>query len=119
MLNLFLSQCGKMGQSDLQCPVCSEPLSELAKPLPYSHCAQSHLICALSGKVMDDNNPPMALPNGYVYGENVSEQTWFVNVCILFFQALKAAAAENNGTVVCPKTNETFQFSEAKKVFIL
>lgn len=68
---------------------------------------------------MDDNNPPMALPNGYVYGENVSEHTWFVNVCILFFQALKAAAAENNGTVVCPKTNETFQFSEAKKVFIL
>ena len=67
------SQCGKMGQCDIQCPVCTEPLSELAKPLPYSHCAQSHLICALSGKVMDDNNPPMALPNGYVYGENVSE----------------------------------------------
>ena len=52
--------------------MCTEPLGELSKPLPYSHCAQSHLICALSGKVMDDNNPPMALPNGYVYGENVS-----------------------------------------------
>lgn len=52
--------------------MCTEPLGELAKPLPFSHCAQSHLICALSGKVMDDNNPPMALPNGYVYGENVS-----------------------------------------------
>ena len=36
-----------------------------------------------------------------------------------FFQALKIMAAENNGTVVCPKTSEMFQFSEAKKVFIL
>jgi len=71
--SFLFSQCGKVGQCNLQCPVCNEPLSELAKPLPFSHCAQSHLICALSGKVMDDNNPPMALPNGYVYGENVSK----------------------------------------------
>ena len=41
-------------------------------------------------------------------------------MCVFyFFQALKIMATENNGTVVCPKTNETFQFSEAKKVFIL
>ena len=83
-----------MGQSDLQCPVCTEPLSELAKPLPYSHCAQSHLICALSGKVMDDNNPPMALPNGHIYGENVSEWILFwLNVCILYLSGIK-----NNGS---------------------
>jgi len=28
-------------------------------------------------------------------------------------------ATDNNGSVICPKTNETFQFSEAKKVFIM
>ncbi|XP_065919491.1 E3 ubiquitin-protein transferase MAEA-like isoform X2 [Dysidea avara] len=101
--SLKTPHCGKSDQVDLRCPVCTEPLGELARPLPYSHCAQSHLICTLSGKVMDDNNPPMALPNGYVYGEN----------------ALRVLATENNGSVICPKTNETFQFSEAKKVFIM
>ena len=40
--------------------------------------------------------------------------------CVFYiFQALKIMAAESNGAVICPKTNETFQFSEAKKVFIL
>ena len=44
----------------------------------------------------------------------------FVNIRVFhFFQALKEMATENNGSVVCPKTNETFQFSEAKKVYIL
>lgn len=43
----------------------------------------------------------------------------FVNIRVFhFFQALKEMATEN-GSVVCPKTNETFQFSEAKKVYIL
>jgi len=37
----------------------------------------------------------------------------------LVLQALRALATENNGSVICPKTSEAFQFSEAKKVFIM
>lgn len=55
-----------------ECPVCSKQLLELANSLPYSHCAQSRLVCPISGEVMNENNPPMVLPNGYVYGQNVS-----------------------------------------------
>ncbi|XP_036982760.2 E3 ubiquitin-protein transferase MAEA isoform X1 [Artibeus jamaicensis] len=48
------------------CPVCSRSLNRLAQPLPMAHCANSRLVCKISGDVMNENNPPMMLPNGYV-----------------------------------------------------
>lgn len=52
--------------------MCSRSLNKLAQPLPMAHCANSRLVCKISGDVMNENNPPMMLPNGYVYGYNVS-----------------------------------------------
>lgn len=69
----YLSQCYKPEEFNGQCPVCSKPFNKLSNPLPFSHCAQSYLICSLSGQPMNEHNPPMALPNGYIYGEQVSQ----------------------------------------------
>lgn len=71
-LDVYLRQCYKPEELNVQCPVCSKPFNDLVKPLPFAHCSQSYLICTLSGKPMDEHNPPMALPNGYVYGEQVT-----------------------------------------------
>lgn len=67
------SQCYKEDGSSKSpdCPVCSRSLNKLAQPLPMAHCANSRLVCKISGDVMNENNPPMMLPNGYVYGYNV------------------------------------------------
>lgn len=53
------------------CPVCHEPLNKLADPLPYAHCSQSRLYCHISGLPLNENNQPMMLPNGFIYGEQV------------------------------------------------
>lgn len=53
--------------------MCSRSLNKLAQPLPMAHCANSRLVCKISGDVMNENNPPMMLPNGYVYGYNVRD----------------------------------------------
>jgi macrophage erythroblast attacher len=53
------------------CPVCTKQLGELARGLPFSHCSQSRLICFISGALMNEHNPPLMLPNGYVYSRNV------------------------------------------------
>ncbi|CAB3988064.1 macrophage erythroblast attacher-like [Paramuricea clavata] len=95
--------CGIEGHTSSECPVCSKQLSELATTLPYSHCAQSRLVCPISGEVMNENNPPMVLPNGYVYGEN----------------SLQRMAQNNNGVVTCVKTKEQFKVDEAEKVFVM
>ncbi|XP_072026731.1 E3 ubiquitin-protein transferase MAEA-like [Amphiura filiformis] len=85
------------------CPVCSKNLNELARNLPFAHCAQSRLVCSISGQIMNEHNPPMMLPNGFVYGEG----------------SLTVMAAENDGKVVCPKTKDEYALDQLDKVFIM
>ncbi|RKP40200.1 CTLH/CRA C-terminal to lish motif domain-containing protein [Dimargaris cristalligena] len=88
---------------NINCPVCqTETLGKLAESLPYSHQVNSNLVCRISGHLMNEDNPPMKLPNGRVYS----------------YQSLQAMAVENNGEVKCPVTGQEFLFSEAKKLFI-
>ncbi|MEE6462757.1 hypothetical protein FKM82_001697 [Ascaphus truei] len=83
------------------CPVCSKSLNKLAQPLPMAHCANSRLVCKISGDVMNENNPPMMLPNGYVYGYN------------------SLLSIRQDDKVICPRTKEVFNFSQAEKVYIM
>lgn len=57
---------------NIDCPVCDPNISVLAKEVPFSHHANSTIVCYLSGKIMDEDNMPMAFPNGYVYSTEVS-----------------------------------------------
>ncbi|EPY86088.1 macrophage erythroblast attacher isoform 2 [Camelus ferus] len=88
------------------CPVCSRSLNKLAQPLPMAHCANSRLVCKISGDVMNENNPPMMLPNGYVYGYNVRGCKSLLSI-------------RQDDKVVCPRTKEVFHFSQAEKVYIM
>lgn len=65
-------QCYSKNSKNSNCPVCQPHISEIAEPLPFSHCAQSRLICRVTKKPLNENNQPMVLPNGYVVGELVS-----------------------------------------------
>lgn len=57
------------------CPVCdTNGLGILAKEVPWSHHANSTLVCAITGKIMDENNPPMALPNARIYSSSVGSR---------------------------------------------
>lgn len=62
----------------------------------------------------------MMLPNGYVYGEQVSSLSASgVDVPLLMFQALEEMARQNNGQVICPKTKEVFPYRKVEKVFVM
>lgn len=64
--------------------VCNDILNQLAKPLPLGHNSHSKLVCYISGQPLNENNPPLALPNGCVYGQ----------------LALKQMATENDGKII-------------------
>lgn len=96
-------QCYSKENRNSNCPVCQEWLNILAIPLPYAHCSQSRLVCSISGLPLNENNQPMVLPNGYVYGE----------------QALQQMAAENNGQVICPRTKDVFPYKKVEKVYVM
>lgn len=86
-----------------ECPVCSKHLNKLGQHLPYAHCANSKLICSISGQSLNEHNPPMMLPNGFVYGSN----------------ALEEMAAKNEGRVTCQRSKETFDLDKCEKVYVM
>lgn len=90
------------GQKNRDCPICSPPLNELAKNLPYPHCSQSKLICTISGQPLNEHNPPMMLPNGYTYGEKSLQ-----------------LMMDRDGMITCPKTKKNYHIDDALKVFLL
>ncbi|XP_011018776.1 PREDICTED: macrophage erythroblast attacher [Populus euphratica] len=110
LLNIFL----QAGLSALKTPYCYEddctkedPLSQesfrkLAMPLPYSKQHHSKLVCYITKELMDTENPPQVLPNGYVYST----------------KALEEMAKRNDGKITCPRTGLVCNYSEVVKAYI-
>ncbi|GMH07920.1 hypothetical protein Nepgr_009760 [Nepenthes gracilis] len=110
LLNIYL----QAGLSALKTPFCYEddcpkddPLSQesfrkLASPLPFSKQQHSKLVCYITKELMDTENPPMVLPNGYVYSN----------------KALEEMARKNNGKITCPRTGLVCNYSDLAKAFI-
>merc|ERR1719312_1458197 len=92
-----------VSEKNPECPVCDPHLNTIAQNLPFAHCSQSRLVCTISGTALNENNQPMMLPNGHVYGE----------------RALEAQARQNEGSVICPRTKEIYSFKDAEKVYIM
>ncbi|KAJ3220280.1 DNA-directed DNA polymerase gamma mip1 [Dinochytrium kinnereticum] len=61
--------CYDASNRNLNCPVCSADLfGAIADKLPNAHHLNSCLVCKISGGIMNEDNSPMVLPNGNVYG---------------------------------------------------
>lgn len=110
LLNIYM----QAGLSALKTPFCYEedctkedPLSQesfrkLASPLPFSKQHHSKLVCYITKELMDFDNPPLVLPNGYVYST----------------KALEEMAKNNGGKITCPRTGFICNFAELVKAFI-
>lgn len=110
LLNIYL----QAGLSALKTPFCYEddctkedPLSQesfrkLALPLPYSKQHHSKLVCYITKELMDTENPPLVLPNGYVYST----------------KALEEMARKNNGKIICPRTGLVCDSTDLVKAYI-
>ncbi|KAJ7971699.1 macrophage erythroblast attacher [Quillaja saponaria] len=110
LLNIYL----QAGLSALKTPYCYEddctkedPLSQesfrtLALPLPYSKQHHSKLVCYITKELMDTENPPQVLPNGYVYST----------------KALEEMAKKNAGKITCPRTGLVCNYAELVKAYI-
>ncbi|KAG0175448.1 GID complex subunit containing RING finger motif [Apophysomyces sp. BC1034] len=100
---LKTQQCYQHDNRNVNCPVCdTATLGRLAEKLPLSHHVNSTIVCRISGKIMNEDNAPMMLPNGRVYS----------------FYALHDLALKNGGEITCPRTGDTCHITDVKKVFI-
>lgn len=103
LASLKTRKCGTEADRKPNCPTCVEPYLSLAQSLPRGRHENSILVCSISGEIMDENNPPMALPNGNVYSLN----------------ALTKLAEENNGVITDPRNRDTVQMNDLTKCFIM
>lgn len=72
MASLKLPSCYDPDSRNLDCPICdSAGLGQLAKEVPWSHHVNSTIVCEISGAIMNEDNPPLVFPNGYVYSTEV------------------------------------------------
>ncbi|MBA0697764.1 hypothetical protein Goshw_012748 [Gossypium schwendimanii] len=83
-------------------PLSQDSFRKLAMPLPYSKQHHSKLVCYITKELMDTENPPQVLPNGYVYST----------------KALKEMAEKNNGKITCPRTGLVCSYSDLVKAYI-
>jgi macrophage erythroblast attacher len=73
---------------------------------------------------MDEDNMPMAFPDGHVYSREVRNFLFFCTFPrddffgLFFLQALEEMAAKNDGIVTCPRTGKSCAFQLLRKVFI-
>ncbi|XP_055323278.1 E3 ubiquitin-protein transferase MAEA [Sitodiplosis mosellana] len=95
-------QCYSTNNKNDNCPVCQPSLNRIAENLPFSHCAQSRLICRVTGAPLNEHNIPMMLPNGQIFGQKALTQL-----------------SKENGIIVCPKTNELFVQPKIEKVYVM
>ena len=103
LASLKTRKCGTEAERKPNCPTCVEPYLSLAQSLPRGRHENSVLVCSISGDIMDENNPPMALPNGNVYS----------------FKALTKMAEENDGVITDPRSQETARMDELRKCFVM
>jgi macrophage erythroblast attacher len=93
------ARAGPRARADpLQLPT----FQRLAAGLPSAKRTLSRLVCALSGEVMSEHNPPMVLPGGDVYSE----------------AALRALAAANGGELRCPRTGAAVPWATVRRAFV-
>ncbi|KAF9787953.1 CTLH/CRA C-terminal to lish motif domain-containing protein [Thelephora terrestris] len=102
LASLKLPSCYDASCKNIDCPVCDADLGVLAQEVPSSHHVISTIVCQISGKIMNENNPPMAFPNGYVYSR----------------EALEEMAAQHGGIVTCPRSHKSCTLQELRKVFV-
>lgn len=118
LASLKLPTCYDHGSKNIDCPVCDPGFGVLADEVPLSHHVNSTIVCQISGKIMNEDNPPMVFPNGYVYSREVSvmsrSETRLANV----WQALEDMASRNDGIVTCPRTETSCPYAALRKVFI-
>ena len=93
-------QCLEENSSE-ECPACTGPLKELAATLPHGHYETTKIRCRLTGKLMTEDDPPMALPNGQVY-------------------SLSGLKSVLTGEMVrCAVSGKSYLMSEARKCYFL
>jgi macrophage erythroblast attacher len=86
----------------IDCPICNKWIYELAEEMKHPQRSLSFLYCCSSGELLNEENPPFISPDLIVFGFNYVEKN----------------IKRNQGSFICPFTENNFKKNQFRKVFI-
>lgn len=96
--------CGSKASRNPNCPTCVRRMHVLAQQVTRAERVHSCIVCPITGAVMDEDNPPLVLPNGYAYSS----------------AALRAMAQRSgNDKVTCPRTQQSFPLEKCRRAYVM
>ena len=100
-----------------KCPTCDPKMRQLSADLPNSLHTLTVLSCSLTGKIMDESNPPVYLPSGHLICEQakkdlIAEQNQGKQLDELLKTKDKAEI-----TFKCPFTKKLVAETDVRKVY--
>jgi hypothetical protein len=91
-------------QGRVICPACHPYYFAAAmERAPYCRHSVSRLICPITKEVIDENNPPLVLPNGAVYGTN----------------AVRLLLNDDQTRMYDPGSGASFDMTEVRRVYVM
>jgi len=97
-------ECGTNGNENVDCPSCSADFRRLSERLPSAPRLHSMIVCRISGEVLDENNPPLVLPNGNAYSKRALEEQ---------------AGGDPEGKVTCPRTKDRYSWASLTRAYVV
>jgi macrophage erythroblast attacher len=94
-------KCSDRGRHE-ECPGCDKNLGRVASAMPLFRSANTRIVCPINGKIMNEANPPMAMPSGHVYSLDAIH-----------------TMTDEQGLVKCPVTNISVALGETQRVYIM
>jgi len=85
-------------------PLHLPAFQRLAEGLPFAKHVHSKLVCSVTREIMNDANPPMVLPNGYVYSAKAVE---------------RLLEAGGGSKLTCPVTKTVHSADELRRAFVM
>ncbi|KAJ9515845.1 hypothetical protein QJQ45_008729 [Haematococcus lacustris] len=101
-LSALNTPASQQPESNREDPLSLPAFQRLAQGLPQAKHVHSKLLCSVTRTLMTDANPPVVLPNGFVYSQ----------------AAVDRICAANGGRMVCPRTGSAYSPDELRRAFI-
>ena len=105
------------------CPTCDDMFSySMIQNIPCVHHAHSIFICRVSGEEMNENNPPMVLPNGEVYSKNTIDNLTTTSTLLMNNGNTNRNSINTDSdslSITCPMTGDIFPISKIRRAYLV
>lgn len=113
--------CGNSDFAVADCPACLPLFAAVVQALPQGPRQHTALLCPIQGCLMDDTNPPLALPSGR-YAFSVFVSSFRIATLIRSHSVMSTSAAQQMlrslGHIECPASGQVYSMSELKRCYI-